>query len=449
MIGTVLLSVILATGIYFGCKLITDSIIKKAFLSDAAVMRNSDMAYTSLKDYIKKYNVKATDSKELSKWLKTRTYTYLFVYDNYENVFEAGWWVDSPEEDLEDEDYGYGETSEELSGRIDEDNFYSDAENRIIEFADGKYYVYLSYYGEQKWSGAAAILRLGLAFLAVLITLLVYNSRNIRRIKKLSLAVERVRNGEFSVNIEPISNDELGRLAIGVNDMKDSIIEKLEREKAAWDANAELITSMSHDIRTPLTSLIGYLDIIEGEKYGSEEELENYVQSCRAKAFQLKDLSDKLFQYFLVFGSPTIKKDFDCLDAEILFQQILIEHISEIAEYGYEVEFDFSIDHGYVKVDVSMMRRLFDNLFSNVLKYAQKGEPLAIRANNNGNIVEIVFDNVVATNAKKIESTKIGLKTCEKICSDLGGQFLVFEVKNHYVSKIEIPICIDKEDQKY
>ena len=65
----------------------------------------------------------------------------------------------------------------------------------------------------------------------------------------------------------PTDNDEIGRLAESVDAMRDSIVDRLNSEKKAWDANTQLITAMSHDIRTPLTSLIGYLDIIGTGKY--------------------------------------------------------------------------------------------------------------------------------------------------------------------------------------
>ena len=105
--------------------------------------------------------------------------------------------------------------------------------------------------------------------------------------------------------------------------MRLSIIQKHQREKEAWDANSQLVTSMSHDIRTPLTSMIGYLDIIKSEKYQSAEELERYISSCREKAFQLKELSDKLFQYFLVFNSGENEKHLEVFDANVLLTQIL------------------------------------------------------------------------------------------------------------------------------
>ena len=234
-------------------------------------------------------------------------------------------------------------------------------------------------------------------------------------------------------------------LADGVNVMRDSIIQKHQSEKDAWEANNQLITSMSHDIRTPLTSMIGYLDIIEGRKYESQEDLERYISSCRDKAFQLKDLSDKLFQYFLVFGNKANDREMEVFDASILFQQLLSEHSAEIISYGYQVEFYFNIPEVQIKADISGLRRLFDNIFSNIMKYADKKEVVCIYAETEADNVKILAINGMPEEAKKVESTRIGLKTCEKICSDLGGDFSYDEQERIFTVRILIPIMPAEE----
>ena len=110
---------------------------------------------------------------------------------------------------------------------------------------------------------------------------MVYNGSVLGRISRLSAEVEEVTGGNLTGQIEGTANDEIGRLAENVDSMRNYIIKRLRSEKEAWDKNSELITAMSHDIRTPLTSLIGYLDIIESGKYQSKEEESRYIEACR------------------------------------------------------------------------------------------------------------------------------------------------------------------------
>ena len=259
--------------------------------------------------------------------------------------------------------------------------------------------------------------------------------------------VEMVSAGQLDKEIQSIRNDEIGTLAASVNTMRNSIIEKHNNEKEAWAANNQLITSMSHDIRTPLTSLIGYLDIIEGKKYDSQETLDKYISSCREKAFQLKDLSDKLFQYFLVFGNKENDMNLERFDASILFQQLLSEHCAEIISYGYKVEFYFNIPEVEIMADVSALRRLFDNIFSNIMKYADKRENVCIYAETENNQIKVLAINGMPEEAKKVESTRIGLKTCEKICSDQGGQFSYDEQERIFTVRILLPIVEAQETE--
>ena len=202
---------------------------------------------------------------------------------------------------------------------------------------------------------------------------------------------------------------------------------------------------MSHDVRTPLTSLIGYLDIIEGKKFRTEEDLIRYIHSCREKAFQLKDLSDELFSYFLVFGNPG-NAELEEVDAGILFQQLLGEHVAEVLNYGRNITLTYDIPEDvWVKVNVSSLRRLFDNLFSNILKYAGKDFPVEVCATYSENRIEILFRNTIWKEAKQRESTKIGVKTCRKICEDMYGTFSAIEEDESYVTHITFPVPRSKE----
>lgn len=84
--------------------------------------------------------------------------------------------------------------------------------------------------------------------------------------------------------------------------MRCAIKERQQKEEEAGKANRELVTAMSHDLRTPLTSLLGYVDILQMEKGEDRGQQRKYLNSIRDKAYQIKELSDKLFEYFIVYG---------------------------------------------------------------------------------------------------------------------------------------------------
>lgn len=446
MFAAVVLGVFLSVCVYQCSIWLTDYIAEVQYTSEEAVQRNTDEAYASLETYVEENQVKGTDTKALNRWIQDKKFTYLFIYDDYSNYYSAGWWPEDDSmgmsEELSadtslDDRYGVG------GPQIDEVDFeanYADAKNRIVEFADGKYYTYIDLRYEVRFQNYMALLRLSLAFLTLLIVPLTYHGRVLKRILSLEVQVHQVSEGNLDYRIRGKRNDELGRLAQGVDDMRLSIIQKHQREKEAWDANSQLVTSMSHDIRTPLTSMIGYLDIIKSEKYQSAEELERYISSCREKAFQLKELSDKLFQYFLVFNSGENEKHLEVFDANVLLTQIIGEHSAEIIGYGYEVEFDLALPEVNIFADISGFRRLFDNVFSNIMKYADKRVPVEIHAASEDGFVRVWMVNGIPDTENKVESTQIGLKTCERICADLSGGFSFEETENVFTVRMEFPI---------
>lgn len=449
----ILVGMLLAACMYVACIWFENYVTTVRFTSDEAVERNIGEAYDDLQEYVDRYDIEATDSKALSKWMKKQAYTYLYVYDNHQVYFESGWWSDptaeNPNEKIQEENSQLYETDKNTDGpRIDKEEFYrdiADTKNRIVSFKDGEYYAFLDQYEEQHWHQLMNLVTMCLCFLTLLITILVYNGRMLKRIILLSSEVKQVSNGAWDYPVRILKNDEIGELAEGVDNMRTAIIRKHKNEKAAWEANTQLITAMSHDIRTPLTSLIGYLDIIEGKKYEDEEQLNRYISSCREKAFQLKDLSDKLFQYFLVFGKNENERVLERYDASILFQQLLSEHCAEIIGYGYRVYFQCVIPEVDVLIDLSGARRLFDNIFSNIMKYAEKQEVIRVSAETDDKELRIIISNKISSTAKKVESTRIGLKTCEKICADMKGTFEYEEEEFFFTAKVTLPIAPPEE----
>lgn len=454
MTVAILTGIVLAFCMYLFCTWFEGYITDHYYTSDEAVKKNVGAAYESLEEYIDKYQVKATDREALIKWINEQEYTYFFVYNDSANVFEKGWWsanTDEQEDPLANEEspaYNDNNSSDLGGNKITEDTFTADDKNRIIEFANGKYYVFIDVYKEQHWHQIMVLVTVVLCFLTLLATLLIYNKRTMGRIITLSSEVQQISDGKLDYEIHSFHNDEIGTLSTSVDNMRNSIIQKHQNEKEAWEANTQLITAMSHDIRTPLTSMIGYLDIIEGKKYKSEEEREKYIASCRDKAFQLKDLSDKLFQYFLVFSNQGSDRTLESYDASILFQQLLAEHCAEAINYGYHVDFQYNIpEETNIMTDISGLRRLFDNVFSNIMKYALKKEPIGVKAELKNGMIYIAVENSIWEQAKKVESTRIGLKTCERICSDLKGTFRYTEEEHIFTVEVMFPAAIGTKEK--
>ena len=427
-------------------------IVNKYYLSEEVIADNVDEAYDDLTSFISSRKLKSTDTELLQRWLREHSYTYIMVSDNNSIYFDGGWRITqgtTTEDDVttDQADIDFDENRE----RISYDTFEQDVKNRIVDFDDGPFYVYINVYKEQNFYRLMTMAEVVIGVLTMVGIIIAYNGIVLGRVTRLNAEVEEVAGGNLMAEIKSTANDEIGRLADNVDAMRDYIIRRLQSEKEAWDKNSELITAMSHDIRTPLTSLIGYLDIVESGKYETKEEERRYLATCKDKALQLKDLSDKLFQYFLVFGSQGADKNYEVFDGAILLQQIISEHSAELINYGFNIDFQYTVpEDTEIKVDMSGLRRLFDNLFSNIIKYADKSSPLRVSVNldQGEDVIVARLMNAVLTESRKVESNKIGLKTCEKICSNMGGTFSYDDEGQVFTVRLTIPVYHEAHEEE-
>ncbi|MBQ8696877.1 MAG: HAMP domain-containing histidine kinase [Clostridia bacterium] len=268
---------------------------------------------------------------------------------------------------------------------------------------------------------------------SVVISLLVFAfftlmlvSTRFRYLVELEGEVAEIEGGMIDRRVTVKGDDEIALLARSIEDMRMSMVMRLESEKEAYDANKELITAMSHDLRTPLSALIGYLEIVDAGVYSSDEQKDQYIKKSVEKAYQLKAMSDKLFDYFTVFkneGTEELKTE--VYDGYELLSQMIGEQSYMLEEQGYSIEYAGMDDPGAspfgLQVDSGALLRVFDNIYSNILKYADKSAPVRISMQVDDYNVRVTVSNKVNKKAVKVASTKIGLKSCRRLLSRMNG----------------------------
>ena len=197
---------------------------------------------------------------------------------------------------------------------------------------------------------------------------------------------------------------------------------------------------MAHDIRTPLTVLSGYLDLLETGEFESQEEYKQYVDICVDKAGQLKDLSDKLFRYFFVYSGHTDELKMEVYHAKEFFQQMIGEYMCLLEEKGITFRITTEDNSPMIKVDAPYLKRLFDNIFTNIRKYSDYSKPVDITYHTTESKVELVISNHISKSRNEAESTRIGIKTCEKIAQEMNIEFSANEKKGRYTVRLVFAI---------
>lgn len=170
-------------------------------------------------------------------------------------------------------------------------------------------------------------------------------------------------------------DDELARLTESVESMRKSILKKTDEQQQALEKNQSLISAMSHDIRNPLTALLGYLDLALSGQYRSPEEMKSYLEAAYSRALQLKTLTDELFRYSLVFGAQELPIQLEPFGAAALLDQMVGEGIVMLEQKGYTIRRAVQPVSCQIQVDASYFKRVLDNLADNICKYADPAKP--------------------------------------------------------------------------
>ena len=321
-----------------------------------------------------------------------------------------------------------------------------EAFTRKIRFSDGVYYVTVYEISEMPLYSTVTIASYAVAIAVFMALMLLYHQRIIKQIIKLSREVESIAHGNLDGQVTVKRRDEIGVLAEHVDTMRTSIIKQMRAEQEAWNANSDLITRMSHDIRTPLTVLLGFLELLDEGGYSRDENYRSYLNICKENTYQLKDLADKLFQYFLVFGHKMYELELEVVDARMLLAQLIGEHEMLLQEQGWQIENQPLERSALLKVDAAYMKRLFNNLFSNIEKYADREQPVEIRQSMDGEQIHIILKNRIRPDPNPVESTNIGLKTCERIVQLMGGTFRTVSEHGVFLAQLRLPVWKEGEE---
>lgn len=434
---SILIALILSAGLYLASSSIGDGIIANSYMSDEAIASRSTANMTNFSSYVSTDAVGTADIRKLTKWLKANKGIYLCIIDPASGaiIYESGWEMDDVLTVTDDAGSASDQVVMDGNGTIE----WTQA------FTDGTYRVSLTDYTETRRYGLVTFISLLIAVVAFFAINTLYIIRITHRIKTLSDEVFSIENGQNERPITDKGNDEIGMLADTVDNMRHALINKSRKEKEAWSANNELITAMSHDIRTPLTSLIGYLDILKNKDTTDEGTRDEYIAHCADKAAQLRTLSDKLFEYFLVFGSETVTTRLETFAAAEVFPQILGEHQEELELNGFSVESSLAPLSGSVTVDVNYLSRLFNNLFANIVKHGSTTRPVTITLTTENGMIMITLENGIKPEALKTDSNSIGLKTCKKICESLKGTLTTGIASGVFTVTVSLPFSAKEE----
>ena len=217
---------------------------------------------------------------------------------------------------------------------------------------------------------------IGLA--AFLLTFYQLTKRKVRYIQELGRGLHEIALGKLDFRVIQRGSDELATLAQDINHTAQALQQQLEAERLAEKTKNELITNVSHDLRTPLTLVSGYLRLLKDRKFADDQQYDQFVTIAHDKSEQLSALIENLFEYTKLSnqGVPFNYQD-------ISINELLGQVVEELVSVAEQVEIPFiremPDERLFVHVDATQMSRVFENLLSNSIQHSLKPSEVHVR----------------------------------------------------------------------
>ncbi len=305
-----------------------------------------------------------------------------------------------------------------------------------LQFKNGPASIYLTFYHRARISYPWFLCSIIFSILTFLVTILFFVNRKMKHIISLKDEILYMSSGDLTHPVPFYGEDEIGILSQELNRLRITLSENIRQEQQSRKANQDLITALSHDLRTPLTILNGYLEILRLKH--NPDMLEEYLNRCLQKTADLKEMTDRMFEYALVFEedeTPNLKK---------MSIGFIRTHLQENSDYirlvGFDVYLSFPDISPEFLSDETMLKRIFNNVFSNILKYGDKKSPVTVTAAIHQDILKIEIANTIKQEHLQIESNHIGLKNVEKMLALVGGKMMVLEEDRSFSVHLFFPL---------
>ena len=270
-----------------------------------------------------------------------------------------------------------------------------------------------------------------------------------------------IAEGQYDRRIPFRLSGDMGQVVNSINRLVDSTVNALEDERAIEKSKDELITNVSHDIRTPLTSILGYLGLIVNQPNVDSADAKRYAEIAYSKAEQMKLLVDDLFEYTTTRpnGAPLRLNDIPIVN---FLEQVAADFELEAQKRKMAIEVLPNNRDVVLELDAEKMVRVINNLLSNAIKYGYEGSVITMEVLKKDGVITIAVRNAgdpiskevleqlfarfyraEASRSKETGGTGLGLAIAENIVQSHGGMMYA-ESENGQTS---FYVCLPEENQ--
>ena len=303
--------------------------------------------------------------------------------------------------------------------------------------------------------------------LAFAVTFLLLQEKSAAYISHISDAIERISDGDLNTQVEVVGDDEFSSMASNLNKMVEDIRRLMDKERESERTKNELITNVAHDLRTPLTSIIGYLELLSGPVVLPPEMQKKYIDIAYSKAKRLEKLIEDLFG-FTKMNCGKIAMHVGRVDIVKLLGQLLEEFYPSFADKGLTYELTSNVPSLEITADGNLLARLFDNLINNAIKYGAEGKKVLVKIEAEEEVVSVSvvnfgyvipegelhlifnkFYRVEQSRSTATGGTGLGLAIVKNIVDMHGGTISVTSDLNGTVFQVKLKVNFDVNRENF
>lgn len=307
-----------------------------------------------------------------------------------------------------------------------------------IEFHDGQATMYTTVLYLQRIEQKVDYLIGVICILIFVVAILSEFKKLVKDILDIKKGIQILEGGNLAYELQSKRKDEITELADSINRMSKELDNQRKEDEKLLNNNYDLVTSISHDIKTPLTIVNSYIDLIMEGKYTNLDELNRYLEKIKDRTMLINDLTDNLFTHFLR-KNTSYKYNYEIVIGNDFLKYILDGMEEGLRDKGYQVELNYDFNEEFfLKIDVMQIHRVFNNLEGNLIKYSVRSNPIIYTAILKENTVEITGENSILNNTH-IDSHGVGLINCQEIIKQHAGDMKTYIDGDIYHVFISIP----------
>lgn len=422
------ISFLISIAFYLVLSTLINVFMQNHFGSEEFYRKNNKDLANRFSTFIEQKSIRSDDWYSLRRWAESNDVYQLTIYHDRAMIFRY---------DKNNKNANYQREASINSINLENapKTLYSDV-NEIgeqvyeITFADYKCDVtFIGNYADNYYL-ISKIISLMLPMILFNLILLYAVNRKLHYMRELSQQIKALTQGDFTSSIRLKGNDDLTAMAMDIDALRLSFVQKLKQSIQMQEERRDIITAMSHDMRTPMTPLLVYLQMLDEHKYTDEVQHNQYVSKSLEKALQLKTLSDNMFSYLL------LDKDSDIEMVTISMKEAFYDQLSGMFDYlgenGFTIDADIDMQDVFIRVNMDYMYRIFDNLVSNIQKYADPEQYLTVKLYCEYGKVVLHLRNSINYLADYSASTGFGVKNIKKMTSNMSAEFIEAKKSDRY-----------------